>query len=92
MRLEEVRAPGKRRVDLTPLLQLLSSTMHSNAPGMAAFTLASNLVEMLVAKNLLSRSDLNSLLEKCAQLNDSVPANATTTNADAAALIRALLK
>ena len=66
--------------------------MHPNAPGMAAFTLVSHLLESLVEKDLLDRMDLNKLLAQCAVRNESVNIAATTTNADAAALIRELIK
>ena len=66
--------------------------MHPNAPGMAAFTLVNHLLESLVEKCVLSRTELNLLLEQCAARNELVTATATTTYADAAALIREIIK
>ena len=66
--------------------------MHPNAAGMAAFTLVSNLAEMLVAKDVIAQAELNALLEKCAVLNESLPRATSTTNADAATLLRQLMR
>ena len=59
---------------------------------MAAFTLVCSLTETLVRTEIISQTQLNDILELAAQRNENVPETESTTNSDAALLLRSLLK
>ena len=65
--------------------------MHENAPGMAAFTLVCSLIEALVEKGTISQVESNAIIEIAAQRNEQVPESNSSTNADAAKIIRKIL-
>ena len=65
--------------------------VHQNAPGMAAFTLLQGLMQALVKSGALTNMDAHQAILEAAVRNDKAGPAKTTTNSDAARLLRELL-
>ena len=77
---------------MNEILNPKGPALHPNAPGMAAFTLVNKLLETLTSKGILTTAEANQIATQAANANDAVPESSSSTNADAAILLRKLVK